>query len=161
MNSLKKTLIVCCAAISLSSVAAITHARDISDRCKNEANKEECRHSHIMKFQAMKQQKLHDELKITAAQEPAWKAFTESFRPSKPPKDGNKPSRSEAEKIPAPDRFEQHLARMEQRHDAMKARLPVLKAFYAELTPEQQAIFNKHAARFESHHRHRHHGQKP
>lgn len=78
-------------------------------------------------------QMLHDKLKIQPQQEAAWKTFADSMKPermAKPPMD---------DKATAPQRMEQ----MMQSHQAeMQKRLDALKAFYAQLTPEQQKIMD-------------------
>jgi hypothetical protein len=80
MNNLKKKIILGCAAISIAAFAFAANADDHHwNSCKDQANKEECMHAQMEKFRAEHEQKLHDRLKITAAQEPAWKAFTDNF----------------------------------------------------------------------------------
>lgn len=164
MNNIKKQLLLSCAAIGFSSVALLANAQEqprIS--CKDQVNKEECRHARMVKFQAAREAKWHDELKITAAQEPAWKTFTDSFhhQGAMHDKPHEKLSKADAEKIPAPERLEKKLAMMEKHQTAMKARLAALKTLYAELTPEQQTLLNKRLAEFDQRHRHhRQHGDR-
>lgn len=92
---------------------------------------------------ARHQAELHDKLKLTAAQEPAWKTFTASMTP---PNRANQPSRAEMraqmEKLSAPERMEKMLANMKEHEAVLTKRLDALKTFYASLTPEQQKVFN-------------------
>jgi protein CpxP len=54
-----------------------------------------------------------------------------------------RPDRAEWEKLSAPERMEKQLALMKEREARMADRLAATKAFYAQLTPEQQKIFNE------------------
>lgn len=101
---------------------------------------------------AQRQAALHDKLKLTAAQEPAWKNYVAASTPS-----GGKAgwgNRTEMEKLSAPERMEKQLAMSKEREVRMNARLAALKPFYAVLTPEQKQIFNQ-----ETGHGRWHHGQ--
>ena len=83
---------------------------------------------------------LHDKLKLTAAQEPAWKTFTASMLPS-----GTMPARMDhaaIAKMSAPERLEKSIAFSKQRTARQEARLAALKTFYAVLTPEQKQVFD-------------------
>lgn len=103
---------------------------------------------------AKRQAELHDKLKLSAAQEPAWKAFIASTTP--PARDQAKPAeRAKQEKLTAPQRMERQLQHMQQMQAHMGKRLDALKTFYGQLTPEQQAIFDEQTQR--GHHKHGHH----
>lgn len=113
-----------------------------------------------------RQDALHAKLKLTAAQEPAWKTFVDQSRP--PQRDPNaKPRDRAAERaawaqLTTPERMEKFLAGMQAREQFMTARLNAVKTFYAVLSPEQQKTFDKEFAhgpfgRHHGHH-HRHHG---
>lgn len=92
---------------------------------------------HMAKRQSM----LHDQLKLTPAQEPAWKTYLAAMVP---------PSMSKAEqdttaleKMSAPDRMEKMLEMTKIREALMTSHLAALKTFYAVLTPSQQQIFDQ------------------
>ncbi|MBX9295903.1 Spy/CpxP family protein refolding chaperone [Chromobacterium piscinae] len=95
------------------------------------AKREEMRAKHL--------QALHDKLKIQPQQEAAWQTFTASMKPEKmekPPMDAN---------ATAPEKMESMMQRQQAR---MQQRLDALKAFYAQLTPEQQKTMdNLHGPR--------------
>ena len=80
---------------------------------------------------------LHDKLKLNAAQEPAWKTFTDAINPGAMPAH---PDRAAMEKMTAPERMEKMLALSKERLAKMESRLAALKTFYAVLTPEQKKI---------------------
>jgi len=91
----------------------------------------------MAKYQA----RLHDKLKLTAAQEPAWAAFTAANAPKKPNGDW-KAKREAFAKLSAPERMEQWIAMSKERIAGQESRLASLKTFYAVLTPEQQKVFD-------------------
>ncbi|RJX33568.1 MAG: hypothetical protein C4516_01910 [Oxalobacter sp.] len=82
---------------------------------------------------------LHDKLKLTAEQEPAWKEFIAS---AKPPMMEPQTMRADMMKLSAPERMEKMMGHMKQREAHMADRLAALKKFYAVLTPEQQKVFD-------------------
>ncbi|MEG0885841.1 MAG: Spy/CpxP family protein refolding chaperone, partial [Janthinobacterium sp.] len=105
------------------------------------------------------QARLHDKLKLTAAQEPAWATFTAANAPKKPMGDW-KAKREAMAKLSAPERMEQWIAMSKERIASQESRLASLKTFYAVLTPEQKKVFDdsvpggKHGGM-----RGRHHGE--
>lgn len=80
---------------------------------------------------------MHDKLKLSAAQEPAWKTFSDAITPGALPAP---PDRSAMEKLTAPERMEKMMALSKERQVKMESRLAALKTFYAVLTPEQKKI---------------------
>lgn len=90
-----------------------------------------------------RQEQLHKDLKLTAAQEPAWKAFIEK---SGPRGDWKYPDRETMAKLTAPERMEKMLEMSKQHQAYMAERLEAMKTFYAVLTPEQQKVFDAHHA---------------
>lgn len=86
------------------------------------------------------QQRLHDTLKLTPQQEPAWSKFQESH-----PFAGrsNRPDPAEMVKLTAPERAEKMLEFQKQHQDAMGKHVAAMKDFYAQLTPEQRKVFDE------------------
>ncbi|GGC95803.1 Spy/CpxP family protein refolding chaperone [Undibacterium terreum] len=121
---------------SASAPAASTparHAPSEADRAKWAAKMKD----RMAKHQA----ELHDKLKLTAAQEPAWKTFIDATAPG--PMPAHKPEDRKAfEKLNTPDRMEKGLQMMKEHQAKMEAHLAALKTFYAVLTPEQQKTFD-------------------
>jgi len=91
----------------------------------------------MAKYQA----RLHDKLKLTAAQEPAWTAFKAANAP-KPPAGDWKAKREAFARLSAPERMEQWIAMSKERIAGQESRLASLKTFYAVLTPEQKKVFD-------------------
>lgn len=108
------------------------------------------RSERMKEHMAKRQADLHAKLKLSAAQEPAWKAYTDSMAP---PAIGQRPDRSALQAMPAPQRMEAMLERMRQNQTRMESHLAALKKFYAALTPEQQKTFDAEFGHGRGHHR--------
>jgi hypothetical protein len=99
---------------------------------------------HQAKFAEMvakHQAALHDKLKLTAAQEPAWRTFVAAVTPTLPTLQERNPAAT------TPERLDQHLAMAKQHVAKMETRAAATKVFYAQLTPEQQKTFDAEAAK--------------
>lgn len=103
---------------------------------------------------------LKEKLKLAPNQEAAWNAFTAASQGgTREP--GSEAMRDDFAKLSTPERLERMQARAEMRHARMTARVETIEAFYAQLTPEQQKVFDAEAMpdRHGGHHGHRrHHG---
>jgi hypothetical protein len=95
---------------------------------------------------------LHDKLKLTAQQDPAWKKFA-AVNPMADK--STRPDQAEMDKLNAPQRLEKGLEHMKVMETRMTEHLAALKEFYAVLTPDQQKIFDEQMPRFGEHgHKH-------
>ncbi|MBC7857706.1 MAG: Spy/CpxP family protein refolding chaperone [Burkholderiaceae bacterium] len=109
----------------------------------------EARHQHSAKHEAGGAKRaegmaghlaaLHDKLKLSAAQEPAWATFIAA---AKPPASTERPDAAALAKMSAPERMEKWIALSQLRLAAQQNSLAALKTFYAELTPEQRKILD-------------------
>lgn len=88
----------------------------------------------------MHQQRVHDALKLTPQQEPAWAKYQESH-----PFAGkaNRPDPAEMAKLTVPERADKMLEFQKQHQDAMSKHVIAMKDFYAQLTPEQKKTFDE------------------
>ncbi|MBN8284878.1 Spy/CpxP family protein refolding chaperone [Zoogloea sp.] len=85
--------------------------------------------------------KLHEALKLNPEQEVAWKKLIESEHPmGKGRRDAA--NAGDAASLTTPERAERMLEHMKAHQAAMADHIVVLKAFYAQLSPEQQKIFD-------------------
>jgi Spy/CpxP family protein refolding chaperone len=155
-----KKILSGCAIVGFAAFSLIAAAQDhTQNSCKEQSDPQACMHAKMDAFRAAHEAKLHDALKLTPAQEPAWKSFTDDLHQqmtATAAEHNAMPSRADMEKLPVPDRIEQHLA-MEQKHLAMaQSRLTSLKTFYAVLTPEQKVTMDKAVEHFMRHHGHHH-----
>lgn len=91
---------------------------------------------------------LKAQLKITASQESAWKAFTDSAMMGKMGA-MQRPDPAEMVKLSTPQRLEKmqamHAEHTKQMGEAMDKHIAATKALYAVLTPEQQKLFDAQA----------------
>jgi periplasmic protein CpxP/Spy len=149
MNTLRKNVLIGLAALSLGSAA---FAADVPAQPRqpheHHAMTPEQRQARMADHIAKREAKLHEALKITPAQEPAWNAFVASMKPAHPG------DRAQWASLSAPERMSKHIA-------MMQARLDALNTFYSTLSPEQKKLMDQHTM----HHggergEHHWHGQK-
>ncbi|MBQ6656697.1 MAG: Spy/CpxP family protein refolding chaperone [Ottowia sp.] len=88
--------------------------------------------------------KLKEQLKLTEAQEAAWKQFTDAMHPPAPPAPQE---RVDWSKLTTPQRLDRMQELADKHHAAMRQRHDAIRTFYAQLTPEQQKIFDDFHAR--------------
>jgi periplasmic protein CpxP/Spy len=102
------------------------------------------------KMQAMvakRQAALKETLKITAAQEGAWNAFTSIMQPSADMHKRRMEMRAEIQKLTTPERIDKMRALRTERDAEMDKRANATKTFYAALSPEQQKVFDSRPMR--------------
>lgn len=119
---------------------------------KDGASREDRRAAHLASLKA--------KLALTADQEAAWNAFTESSqRGPRLPQVDRKAMREEIGTLSTPERLDRMQAMSELRRARMAERAEAIKAFYAQLSPEQQKVFDAEAMpnRHGGHRHHRHH----
>lgn len=154
LTAIRKNLLIAVSAITLGAAALGAQAQDASAPAPNAKavaphdgqrgpgrGHGEHRGGNPAERMAKYQARLHDKLKLTAAQEPAWTAFTAANAPKKPSGDW-KAKREAFAKLSAPERMEQWIALSKERIAGQEARLASLKTFYAVLTPEQKKVFD-------------------
>jgi periplasmic protein CpxP/Spy len=91
-----------------------------------------------------REMKLHDDLKLTAAQEGAWKTFIEQMKPPVMAGGMHRPSKEEMDKETAPERMQQRLDMMKKMEAHMAQESAALQKFYAVLTPDQKKVMDEH-----------------
>lgn len=145
MNKLHKSILIGMTVIGLGATAVAARA-DIGD-CGHMGPMGSYGHGwsgeKMQQRIAKHQADLHAKLKLSAAQEPAWKTFTDSMQPGAMMQ---RPDRAEMEKLAAPERMEKMLGLMKEREARMGSHLEALKTFYATLTPEQKKIFDANSS---------------
>lgn len=114
------------------------------------------------RFQEKRTQRLaalKDKLQLQPSQEAAWQTFTQAT-PGKGPmsREDRQSMRASFKAMTLPERMDMMLARADQRRAGMAQRTEALKQFYAQLSPEQQKVFDAEAMNFrQGHHQHRGH----
>lgn len=89
---------------------------------------------------------LQARLQLQPPQEAAWTTFSQAMQPPATP--ATRMEHSALEKLPTPERIDQMQALHAQRQTQMKQRGEAIKAFYAQLSPEQQKTFDAHTTRW-------------
>lgn len=97
----------------------------------------------MQKYHAERQAKLKAELKLTAAQEPAWNAYVQRTAPMPRPKPAA--AQPDWSQLTTPQRLDQMQALKAERDAQMAQRIEATKSFYAALTPKQQKLFDQQA----------------
>lgn len=146
MNTQRKWIVTLLATAAFAAGPALAYkggdcgpmGYGMMDGAKAEPMKERMQQRH-----QQQQERLHQALKLTAAQEAAWKAYIEK---SGPPADWKFPDREAMAKLTAPERLEKMLEMSRQHQAHMAERLEAMKTFYAQLTPEQKQVFDAHHA---------------
>jgi periplasmic protein CpxP/Spy len=165
MNNLRKTFLTGLAALSLGGamLGAQAQAQNQAPDAHPKAQlSKEDRQAKRAGFAAKREQmhaervaKLHDELRITPAQENAWNAFVASMKhPQRA--DGQHGDRAAWAGLSAPQRAAKMLERQKARTVEMEQRLAALNTFYSVLSADQKKVFDEQAARMQS--RAGHHG---
>jgi protein CpxP len=146
LNPVRKSILIGLAVLGMAgaSIAVQAQAPAAAEGRHGHALSQEQRQAKWSEHRAKRQAKLHDALKLTAAQEPAWATFVASARPAAHPARGE---RGAWKAMPAPQRMEKAIELSKHRTAMMEQRLGALKSFYAVLTPEQQKVFDQHGMR--------------
>lgn len=82
---------------------------------------------------------LHDKLKLAPAQESAWNNFIAATKPQgRPQRD-----REDFSQLTAPERLDRRMEAEKEHLNRMEEHARALKAFYAQLSPEQKKTFDE------------------
>lgn len=96
---------------------------------------------HFQERMEKRQSQLHDQLKLSPEQEPAWKTFTAQ---AKPLQAAERPDFAAWAKLSAPERAERALGQMKEHESRMAQHVEALKTFYGTLNAEQKKTFDQH-----------------
>lgn len=89
---------------------------------------------------------LKEKLQLQPSQEAAWNAFVQAGQPGPRLAKADREARHEEfQKLSTPERLDHMLAMSDLRRAKMVERAAAVKAFYAQLTPEQQKVFDAEA----------------
>lgn len=115
-------------------------------------------HERMERRMAERQAYLKQKLQLSPAQEGAWNAWTQATRHQHMDR-GQAGQRPDFAKMTTPERIDKMRALRTQRMAEMDKRADATKAFYSQLSPQQQKVFDEEGARFGRGGRHgRHHG---
>lgn len=136
MNTLRKSFLIGLTVLGMGTATLAAHA---DEGCHGGAAMHAMHGAKAGERMVKHLAALHDKLKLTTAQEPAWAAFAAAVKPTPP---ANRPDRAAIAKMTAPERLEKWIAVSKDHVAKMENSLPALKTFHAGLTPEQQKIFD-------------------
>jgi periplasmic protein CpxP/Spy len=160
MTTVRKHLATALAALSLGATAFGAHAQTaVTTAAPSAAAASQAQgHDHRQRpkltpeqraeLRAKRVARLHDELRITPAQEAAWKSFVASMQPQARGQ-GQRPDRAAWANLSAPERMAKVIDMQKRRTVAMEQRLGALNSFYSVLTPDQKKVFDDKAGRMQ------------
>jgi protein CpxP len=150
MNTLRKQVLIALTVLGMGGAAFAVQAQTAPAEGRHgHAASQEQRMAQWGEHFAKRQAKLHDALKLSAAQEPAWAAYQAAIKPAAMGMDRD---RAAWASMPAPARMEKMIAMAKQHTAAMESHLAALNTFYAVLTPAQKKVFDENT-RGGGHHR--------
>ena len=91
--------------------------------------------------------RLHDALRIRPDQEQAWQSFQRASTPSDQDEARQRDAYARMGQLRAPQRMDLSIQMMRSDLADMERRGDALKAFYATLSPDQQAVFDRETMR--------------
>lgn len=145
--------------LAASSYATPTGGPEGKSRC--EAMHGQRPHASRETHRAERLAALKEKLDIKPAQEAAWNDFANAAKPGmRHESNGRRAMKAEFSKLNTPERLDKMLVMSDMRRAKMVERAGAIKAFYAQLSPEQQKVFDAEAMPKRSHHKHhlfRHH----
>lgn len=146
MNALRKNILIGLTVLGMGSAVLPLHAAQEGRQghAMTQEQRAEFRAKRAEHF-AKRQAKVHDALKLTKAQEPAWAAYQAAIKPQ--PRNAERGERGDWKAMPAPQRIEKQIEMSKQRIAHMEARLAATKTLYAALSPEQQKLFDQNSHR--------------
>ena len=151
MNKLAKAMLIGLVTAGIGAGGYAAYANDAGCRDRGMHHEQRAHGDWGPEAMAKRQAKLHAALKLTPEQETAWNTFAEKMKPAGPMA---RPDWSKLAKETAPERMENMLALMKAHQARMESHLQVVKDFYAQLTPDQQKVFDQEfMARHHRHHR--------
>lgn len=145
MSTLRKQIMIGLAALSMGAAAVGAYAQAPAPEGRfGHAATQEQRQAKMAEFVAKRQAALHDALKLSPAQEPAWTVFVNA---TKPVPHADRGDRAAWASLAAPARMEKMIALSKERTARMEAHLAALNTFYATRTPEQKKVMDQQALR--------------
>lgn len=141
----------------LAATANATPANGVDGKPRCEARQGQNMQSRMQERRTQHLAALKEKLELAPRQEAAWNAFTASIQPGMRHAGGDRQAMpAEIENLNTAERLDRMAAMSEARHAHMTARTEAIKSFYAQLTPEQQKVFDAEATPRHEQRGHRH-----
>lgn len=146
MNTIRKSIIIGLAVLAMGGTTLAVQAHDI----KGEHAKHGQHDAKWGERAAKREQKLHDTLKLTPAQESAWVSYSGAVKAARGKRDeggqrGERGERGAWKALPAPERMAKRIDLSKQHIAMMEARLSATTTFYGVLTAEQKKLFDENS----------------
>jgi Spy/CpxP family protein refolding chaperone len=148
MNTFRKSIVIAVASLGLGTAAFA--ASDVGTASADGSCHWGAFGSHGTKsaeHMAKRQAALHDKLGLSAAQETAWKTFTDRLQATAPAE----PQGAPVANLTAPERADRMAAFLQTAQQRAATRAQAVKEFYVVLSPEQQKVFD---SQFQGRHHH-------
>lgn len=154
------SLIAAASTFALAQVPAVPATTAASQSQAPSADGAIKRHQRWAQRRAEHQAALKAQLKLTPEQDAAWNAYVSALQPANPDA-CHRLNRDELAKLRTPERIDRLQALSAERAQRTDQRFQAIKTFYAQLSPEQQQVYDQqslhghamgHAKR--GHHRH-------
>jgi hypothetical protein len=152
MNILRKSILIGFTVLGMAAAQA-QDAKPAPKQHDAHPGKEQMQ-AKMADIYAKRQARLHDLLKLTAQQESAWANYQSSIKP--PALDGKRPEHKPFNQLTAPERLTLALDMTKQREALLETRVKAVSAFYGQLNPAQQTLFDEHGLGGERGGRHGH-----
>jgi hypothetical protein len=136
--------------IALAQGTAPTAAASVPEAAQHRHATPEQWHERMVQHRAKHMADLKAALAITPEQESAWNQFETAMKP--PAIQWPSGQRGEWTKLTTPERIDRMEQRMAERQQRVKQMGEAIKTFYAQLTPQQQKIFDQRAQRMQEEH---------
>lgn len=141
MKTMKSRLILAALAMSVCVTSAFAQTSATASR-PDHAQMAEKMQKRMQERMDKRRSMFHDQLKITAEQEGAWKTFVDATSHNMQMMMGERADHKAGEMMSAPAMMEKQIERSKEHLATMQKHLDALKTFYAVLTPEQQKTFD-------------------
>jgi Spy/CpxP family protein refolding chaperone len=135
MNTLRKSIIIGMAVLGLGGSALAVQAQEVQGHAAKHAQM----HAKWGERAAKREQKLHDTLKLTPAQEASWSTYRAAIKPAARAERG---ARADWKALPAPERMAKRIDMAKEHLAVMESQLGATTTFYGTLTPEQKKLFD-------------------
>jgi len=143
MNILRKSLLISCAVLGMAAAQAQEAQPAQQPHAGHQRPTKEQMQARMAEMYAKRQARLHDLLKLTAQQESAWSTYQAAIKPAA--MDGPRPEHKAFDKMTTPERLNLALDMTKKREAMLQTRLKAVSAFYAQLNPAQQTLFDEHS----------------
>jgi hypothetical protein len=139
--------------VALAQSAAPAAAASVPATVPHRHGTPEQWHERMAQRRAQRMADLKAALAITPDQESAWSQFEAAMQPPVMPQSSDERGQGgEWAKLTTPERIDRMEQRMADRQQHFKQMGEAIKAFYGQLTPKQQKIFDERAMRFAQEH---------